>query len=175
MKSDIKFNNYVVRNGQGYLEFLNAEREVLYVAKVDKERIPEISEYNWKYYETTNSILGRLKIEDGRTVKNEASLRRLIIGATDSRRVYHKNNDYLDCTFGNLQYKEPKDVKPVMIKKKKDLIDFKVIITNGYVDQDTIEGMTSKGWKFVTTLPAKVVHPHALDTDKATIFSKYTN
>jgi hypothetical protein len=53
------------------------------------------------------------------------------------------------------------------------MIKFDSIITNGYIDIDTILGWTNKGWKFVTTIPAKQVHPHAMDTDKLTIFSKY--
>lgn len=53
------------------------------------------------------------------------------------------------------------------------MIKFECIITNGYVGDDTIYNMTKKGWTFVTTIPAKLVHPHAMDTDKATIFSKY--
>jgi len=47
------------------------------------------------------------------------------------------------------------------------------VITNGYVDIDTINKRTEKGWKFVTTLPANQVHPHALPTDKITVFSYY--
>ena len=54
------------------------------------------------------------------------------------------------------------------------MIEFDCVITNGYVDHDTITAMTDKGWTFVATVPAKLVHPHALDTDKATIFSHYT-
>jgi hypothetical protein len=50
---------------------------------------------------------------------------------------------------------------------------FECVITNGYVAADTIRGFTEKGWKFVATVPAKLVHPHACETDKATIFSKY--
>lgn len=53
------------------------------------------------------------------------------------------------------------------------MIDFDVVITNGYCDIDTIEGRLKKGWSFVVTIPAKMIHPHAMPTDKATIFSKY--
>lgn len=53
------------------------------------------------------------------------------------------------------------------------MIKFDYVITNGYVDIETIEKRTEDGWSFVTTLPAKVVHPYALETDKVTIFSKY--
>lgn len=53
------------------------------------------------------------------------------------------------------------------------MIKFDYIITNGYIDIETIEKRTELGWIFVTTLPAQVVHPHALETDKVTIFSKY--
>lgn len=48
------------------------------------------------------------------------------------------------------------------------------VITNGYVDVTTLSHYMERGWTFVTTLPAKQVHPHALPTDKVTIFSKYT-
>jgi len=54
------------------------------------------------------------------------------------------------------------------------MIKFDHVITNGYIDIETIEKRTKSGWTFVTTLPAKTVHPHALDTDKVTIFTKYT-
>ncbi|KUP31096.1 hypothetical protein AU387_15670 [Bacillus halotolerans] len=53
------------------------------------------------------------------------------------------------------------------------MIKFQVIITSEYVDRDTITQMNEKGWTFVTTLPAKSVHPYATDTDRATIFSRY--
>lgn len=53
------------------------------------------------------------------------------------------------------------------------MIEFDVIITNGYVDKDTISKKCNDGWNFVITLPAKSIHPNALETDKATIFSKY--
>lgn len=54
------------------------------------------------------------------------------------------------------------------------MIKFDHVITNEYIDIETIEKRTKSGWTFVTTLPAKTVHPHALDTDKVTIFTKYT-
>jgi hypothetical protein len=54
------------------------------------------------------------------------------------------------------------------------MVELKYIITSGYVDKDTIEGYVGKGWTFVATVPAKNIHPHAMDTDKATIFSRYT-
>ncbi|MEC1384416.1 hypothetical protein P9D14_12905 [Bacillus velezensis] len=53
------------------------------------------------------------------------------------------------------------------------MIKLQVIITSKYVDRDTITQMNDKGWTFVTTLPAKSVHPYGTDTDKATIFSRY--
>lgn len=53
------------------------------------------------------------------------------------------------------------------------MIKFDVIITNGYIDRDTIYNKCNEGWNFVVTLPAKALHPNALETDKATIFSKY--
>lgn len=53
------------------------------------------------------------------------------------------------------------------------MIEFDVIITNGYVDRDTIFNKVNNGWTFVATVPAKNIHPHAMETDKATIFSRY--
>ncbi|MCY8898088.1 hypothetical protein MOD92_14050 [Bacillus spizizenii] len=55
------------------------------------------------------------------------------------------------------------------------MFEFDVIITSEYVDRETIFKKTEKGWTFVTTVPAKTVHPNALATDKATIFSKYVS
>ncbi|AIW03508.1 hypothetical protein CPT_Moonbeam110 [Bacillus phage Moonbeam] len=54
------------------------------------------------------------------------------------------------------------------------MVELRYIITSGYIDKDTIDGYAGKGWTFVATVPAKNIHPHAFDTDKATIFSKYT-
>lgn len=54
------------------------------------------------------------------------------------------------------------------------MIEFDWVITNGHVDVDTISSRSEKGWDFVATIPAKLIHPHALDSDKATVFSKYT-
>jgi len=54
------------------------------------------------------------------------------------------------------------------------MLEFEYIITNGYVDIETIHHFTEKGCKFVVTLPANMVHPHALPTDKISLFSKYT-
>ena len=54
------------------------------------------------------------------------------------------------------------------------MVELDCVITNGYVDRETIRMMLDKGWTFVTTVPAKLIHPHALDTDMASIFSKYT-
>ena len=48
------------------------------------------------------------------------------------------------------------------------------IITNGYVDPSTMDHFLSNGWVFVCTVPAISAHPHACQTDKLTIFSKYT-
>lgn len=53
------------------------------------------------------------------------------------------------------------------------MIEFDYIITNGYIDIDTIESKTKKGWVFVITLPAKTICPTAMETDKLTIFSKH--
>jgi hypothetical protein len=53
------------------------------------------------------------------------------------------------------------------------MVELKFIITNGYVSSETIEGMTKGGWNFVCTVPATQIHPYAMPTDKATIFSKY--
>ena len=55
------------------------------------------------------------------------------------------------------------------------MIKFDHVITNGYIDIETIEKRTQSGWSFVTTLPAKIVHPSALETDKVTIFTKTIN
>ncbi|QQO41467.1 hypothetical protein 015DV004_252 [Bacillus phage 015DV004] len=54
------------------------------------------------------------------------------------------------------------------------MIEFDVVITNEYACKDSIKGRIDKGWTFVATVPAKMVHPYALESDKATIFSKYT-
>lgn len=48
------------------------------------------------------------------------------------------------------------------------------IITNGYIDIDTIDAMAKSGWAFLCTIPAKPAHPYAMDTDKLSFFSKYT-
>jgi hypothetical protein len=53
------------------------------------------------------------------------------------------------------------------------MIEFDVVITNGYVDSDTICKRIETGWNFVVTVPANLVHPYAMPTDKATIFSRY--
>lgn len=53
------------------------------------------------------------------------------------------------------------------------MIKFDSIITNGYVDIETIEERAKEGWEFVAILPAKQIDIHALVTDKITIFSKY--
>lgn len=53
------------------------------------------------------------------------------------------------------------------------MLELKSIITNGYVDISTMEAFTRDGWKFVCTVPAKTAHPHAMDTDKLSIFSRY--
>lgn len=53
------------------------------------------------------------------------------------------------------------------------MIELDWIITNGYIDIETINKRSEKGWKFVVTVPAKNIHPGACDTDKATIFTKY--
>ena len=53
------------------------------------------------------------------------------------------------------------------------MIKLETIITNGYVDGSTMEHFISGGWNFVCTIPANIVHPHACDADKLSIFSKY--
>ena len=53
------------------------------------------------------------------------------------------------------------------------MLEIDSIITNGYVDPQTIEHLTSGGWTFVCTVPAKLAHPHAMPTDKLSIFSRY--
>jgi len=54
------------------------------------------------------------------------------------------------------------------------MIEYNSVITNGSIDQDTISSYIKKGYTFLVTLPAKMVHPYAADTDKITLFSKYT-
>jgi hypothetical protein len=54
------------------------------------------------------------------------------------------------------------------------MLELNSIITNGYVDISTMEVMLNDGWTFVCAVPAKTAHPHALDTDILSIFSKYT-
>jgi hypothetical protein len=54
------------------------------------------------------------------------------------------------------------------------LLEITYIITNGYVSIDTMGKFLNDGWTFVCTVPAKTAHPHALDTDKLAIFSRYT-
>jgi len=54
------------------------------------------------------------------------------------------------------------------------MLEIDSIITNGYVDIQTIESFTARGYTFVCTVPAKPAHPHAMPTDKLSIFSKYT-
>ena len=54
------------------------------------------------------------------------------------------------------------------------MIEFDVLITNEYIDKETINKRADNGWKFVVTVPAESVHPSASYSDKATIFSKYT-
>ena len=54
------------------------------------------------------------------------------------------------------------------------MIEFDWLITNGFPIYDkSFTGRFEKGWKVVVTMPAKSVHPSALDTDMVTIFSKY--
>ena len=55
------------------------------------------------------------------------------------------------------------------------MIEFDWLITNGFpVHDKSFTGRYEKGWKVVATIPAKLIHPHACDTDMATIFTKYT-
>lgn len=54
------------------------------------------------------------------------------------------------------------------------MLIFDFVITNGYVAPDTMEYFLKRGYTFVCTIPAKSAHPHACDTDKITIFAKYT-
>jgi hypothetical protein len=53
------------------------------------------------------------------------------------------------------------------------VIELDYVITNGCIDKETIDERFKKGWNFVTTVPAKSVHPYAMETDKVTIFSRY--
>ena len=54
------------------------------------------------------------------------------------------------------------------------MLDIISVVTNGYVDPSTLQSMHEKGWTFLVTLPANMAHPYALETDKITIFTKYT-
>lgn len=54
------------------------------------------------------------------------------------------------------------------------MVELDSVITNGYVAPDTIGHFQKRGYTFVCTIPANLVHPHSLPTDKLTIFSKYT-
>jgi len=47
------------------------------------------------------------------------------------------------------------------------------VITNGYVDVSTMERMSNDGYSFICTIPANTAHPHAMSTDKLSIFGKY--
>ena len=49
------------------------------------------------------------------------------------------------------------------------------VITNGYIDIDTINSMAKSEWIFLCTIPAKLAHPYAMDTDKLSFFSRYTD
>ncbi len=71
--------------------------------------------------------------------------------------------------------REPKyKDKPDYFKEHK-LIEFDYLITNGFPTYDkSFTGRFEKGWKVVSTLPANIVHPSALDTDMVTIFVKHT-
>lgn len=55
------------------------------------------------------------------------------------------------------------------------MIDFDYIITNGMPSNDTINTKVNEGWIYMQTINAKLIHPHACDTDKISIFSKYTS
>jgi len=55
------------------------------------------------------------------------------------------------------------------------MLELDSIITNGYVDIQTIEHFTARGYVFVCTVPAKSAHPHAAITDKLSVFAKYTS
>ena len=54
------------------------------------------------------------------------------------------------------------------------LIDFDWLITSGGITQKDINKRRDLGWNFVTSVPAKLIHPWAMESDTATIFSKYT-
>jgi hypothetical protein len=54
------------------------------------------------------------------------------------------------------------------------MLEIDSVITNGYVAPDTMAWYLERGWTFICTVPAKSAHPHAMDTDKLSIFSKYT-
>lgn len=50
------------------------------------------------------------------------------------------------------------------------MIETEVLITNGYLDIETIANRAKCNWKFVVTVPAKLVAKHATEHDKATFF-----
>jgi len=91
------------------------------------------------------------------------------------------NYDYDEYMFGlynglELACAIMEEREPIYKNKdevKKRGIEIESIITNGYINNDTIWSFVEKGFKFVTTIPANVVHPYALDTDKITFFTKY--
>jgi hypothetical protein len=53
------------------------------------------------------------------------------------------------------------------------MIRFDYIITNGDLDEDTRALWERSGWNCLVTLPAVMVHPNAMPTDKVTLFSAY--
>ena len=55
------------------------------------------------------------------------------------------------------------------------MLETTYIITNGYIDINTINSMAKSEWIFLCTIPAKLAHPYAMDTDKLSFFSRYTD
>ena len=53
------------------------------------------------------------------------------------------------------------------------MIDFKTVITDGFISQHIINDMADMGWNYLTTVPATTINMYAVKTDMVTIFKKY--
>lgn len=119
-----------------------------------------------------NSVKSMVLNSDSKMLYIELSAHQIVEDADNWLKVMERllmhQKDIIARELYNVRTK-PKVGKP------KAGIELDYIITNGYVDLDTIVEREKKGWKFVATVPAKLIHPHALPTDKATIFSRYVS
>lgn len=61
-----------------------------------------------------------------------------------------------------------------LLSRRAPMLQFECMIGNGYIDADTFHQYTQRGYNFVTVVPAQLVHPRAMPTDKAAIFVKFT-